>query len=46
MTAKLFVLPSVFAVIMGRASTRSASLDPDDPESPHHDQERTREQPA
>jgi multidrug efflux pump subunit AcrB len=46
MTAKLIVLPSVFAVIMGRASTRSASLDPDDPESPHHDQERTHEQPA
>ncbi|MHB1423044.1 MAG: efflux RND transporter permease subunit [Gemmataceae bacterium] len=35
MTAKLFVLPSVFAVIMGRSSPRSASLDPDDPNSPH-----------
>jgi multidrug efflux pump subunit AcrB len=46
MTAKLFVLPSVFAVIMGQSSTRSASLDPDDPESPHHDQERTHAQPA
>jgi multidrug efflux pump subunit AcrB len=46
MTAKLFVLPSVFAVIMGRASTRSASLDPDDPESLHHDQERPHAQPA
>jgi multidrug efflux pump subunit AcrB len=33
MTAKLFVLPSVFAVIMGRSSTASASLDPDDTES-------------
>ena len=33
MTAKLFVLPSVFAVVMGRSSTASASLDPDDPES-------------
>jgi multidrug efflux pump subunit AcrB len=39
MTAKLFVLPSVFAVIMGRSSTRSASLDPDDPDSPHFDPE-------
>jgi multidrug efflux pump subunit AcrB len=39
MTAKLLVLPSVFAVIMGRSSTRSASLDPDDPESPHYDRE-------
>ena len=46
MTAKLFVLPSVFAVIMGKSSTRSASLDPDDPESPHHDQERPHAQPA
>jgi multidrug efflux pump subunit AcrB len=35
MTAKLIVLPSVFAVVMGRSSTRSASLDPDDPTSPH-----------
>jgi multidrug efflux pump subunit AcrB len=35
MTAKLIVLPSVFAVIMGHSSTRSASLDPDDPASPH-----------
>jgi multidrug efflux pump subunit AcrB len=35
--ATLFVLPSVFAVILGRSSTRSASLDPDDPESPTFD---------
>ena len=35
--ATLFVLPSVFAVIQGRSSTRSASLDPDDPESPNFD---------
>src|SRR5262249_25000727 len=35
--ATLFVLPSVFAVIHGRSSTRSASLDPDDPESPNFD---------
>ncbi len=46
MTAKLIVLPSVFAVIMGQSSPRSASLDPDDPESPHHDPERTHAQSA
>jgi hypothetical protein len=33
--ATLFVLPSVFAVVQGWSSTRSASLDPDDPESPN-----------
>jgi multidrug efflux pump subunit AcrB len=37
MTAKLFVLPSVFAVFMGGSSTSSASLDPDDAESAHYD---------
>jgi multidrug efflux pump subunit AcrB len=35
--ATLFVLPSVFAVVQGRSSTRSTSLDPDDPESPNFD---------
>jgi len=35
--ATLFVLPSVFAVVQGRSSTRSASLDPDDPESANFD---------
>jgi multidrug efflux pump subunit AcrB len=35
--ATLFILPSVFAVIQGRSSTRSVSLDPDDPESPNFD---------
>jgi multidrug efflux pump subunit AcrB len=35
--ATLFVLPSVFAVVQGRSSTRSASLDPDDPESSNFD---------
>ncbi len=34
--ATLFVLPSVFAMIQGRASIASASLDPDDPQSVHH----------
>jgi multidrug efflux pump subunit AcrB len=31
--ATLLVLPSIFAVVQGRAGTASASLDPDDPES-------------
>ena len=31
--ATLLVLPAVFAVVQGGAGTRSASLDPDDPES-------------
>ncbi|HEY7426179.1 MAG TPA: efflux RND transporter permease subunit, partial [Gemmataceae bacterium] len=37
--ATLLVLPSVFAVVQGRAAIGSASLDPDDPESPHFDRE-------
>jgi multidrug efflux pump subunit AcrB len=36
--ATLLVLPAVFALVQGRSSTRSASLDPDDPDSPHYDQ--------
>jgi len=32
--ATLFILPSVFAIVQRRAKTASASLDPDDPESP------------
>jgi multidrug efflux pump subunit AcrB len=44
MTAKLVVLPSMFAVIMGKSSTSSASLDPDDPASPQHDPENSHEQ--
>jgi multidrug efflux pump subunit AcrB len=43
MTARLFVLPSIFAVIMGKSSTRSASLDPDDPASPHFTPEASHE---
>jgi multidrug efflux pump subunit AcrB len=31
--ATLFVLPSVFALVQRRATTESASLDPDDPAS-------------
>jgi len=34
--ATLLVLPAVFAVLRQGASTRSASLDPDDPASAHH----------
>src|SRR5207253_2806919 len=29
----LLVVPSIFALVQGRAGTRSVSLDPDDPES-------------
>ncbi len=32
----LFILPAVFALIMSRAGTASASLDPFDPSSPHY----------
>jgi multidrug efflux pump subunit AcrB len=34
--ATLLVLPSVYAIAQRRASVTSASLDPDDPDSPHH----------
>jgi len=37
MLAKLFVLPSVFALVMGRSSTASVSLDPDDPASGYYE---------
>ena len=33
--ATLFVLPSVFAIVQGRRHARSASLSPNDPDSPH-----------
>ena len=33
----LFVLPAVFALVMGKSGTQSSSVDPDDPESKHHD---------
>ncbi len=35
--ATLFILPAVFAVVQGRSSTASASLDPDDPQSTYYD---------
>ena len=37
--ATLVVLPAVFAIVQGGAGRRSASLDPDDPESPRYDPE-------
>ncbi len=37
----LTVLPSVFTIVQGRSSTRSVSLDPNDPESPHLDRGQT-----
>lgn len=37
--ATLVILPSVFAVVQSRASTASASLDPDDPDSRHYSPE-------
>jgi multidrug efflux pump subunit AcrB len=41
--ATLIILPAVFAVVQRRSSTKSASLDPDDPESAHFDQEGQRD---
>ena len=35
-SATLFLLPAVFALLMGGAGRASASLDPFDPASPHH----------
>ncbi len=35
--ATLFVLPAVFALVQSRATTKSASLDPDDPDSGNYD---------
>ncbi|MBN9522530.1 efflux RND transporter permease subunit [bacterium] len=32
----LFILPAVFALVMGRTGRASASVDPFDPASPHH----------
>ena len=32
----LFILPAVFTIVMRRTSTRSSSLDPFDPASPHY----------
>jgi len=35
--ATLFIVPSVFALLMGRKTPRSPSVNPDDPESSHYD---------
>jgi multidrug efflux pump subunit AcrB len=34
--ATLLILPSVFALVQSRSPRRSASLDPDDPNSEHY----------
>jgi hypothetical protein len=34
--ATLFILPAVFSIVQRRASTKSASLDPDDPDSAYY----------
>ena len=44
--ATLFVLPSVFALVQGPVGRRSASIDPDDPESPNFDGAGSRAEPA
>jgi multidrug efflux pump subunit AcrB len=44
--ATLVVLPTVFALVQGRASRESASLDPDDPGSPHYHEEEESQEPA
>jgi AcrB/AcrD/AcrF family len=33
----LFIVPSVFALLMGQRAARSPSLEPDDPASAHYD---------
>ena len=35
--ATLLILPAIFAVVMGQRKHVPVSLDPNDPESPHHD---------
>jgi multidrug efflux pump subunit AcrB len=32
----LLILPAIFALVQGRAGTKSPSLDPSDPESAHY----------
>ena len=38
--ATLLILPAVFAVVQRKAGVEGASLDPDDPNSAHHDESR------
>jgi multidrug efflux pump subunit AcrB len=33
----LLIIPSIFAIVEGRSSAASPSIDPDDPESTHYD---------
>jgi hypothetical protein len=35
--ATLLVVPSIFALVIGRSAARSPSLYPEDPDSPHYD---------
>jgi multidrug efflux pump subunit AcrB len=42
--ATLIVLPTVFALVQGWAGRQSASLDPDDPASPHYHEEEKEEE--
>jgi multidrug efflux pump subunit AcrB len=44
--ATLLLLPCAFAVVQGRASKRSVSLDPDDPESAYHEQGQAAQAPG
>jgi multidrug efflux pump subunit AcrB len=44
--ATLLILPSVFAIVQGRATREAVSLDPDDPESPQFDEEHPIGEPA
>jgi uncharacterized membrane protein len=44
--ATLLVLPAIFAIVQRQARTRSASLDPGDPESVHYDQTAIALEPA
>jgi hypothetical protein len=41
--ATLTVLPTVFALVQGKTGRESASLDPDDPASPHYHEEEEEE---
>src|SRR5262249_35298448 len=44
--ATLIVLPTVFALVQGKTTRESASLDPDDPASPHyHEEEEESQEP-
>jgi hypothetical protein len=44
--ATLLVLPAVFTLLLGGASSQSPSLDPDDPASTHYDPVHPTHRPA